>query len=131
MHIEEIERRLDQERERLGAGSCTLYVRDAYWQGEYRLVCMPGVKIREPMYGLVSPAPTKRMICEGETEVFLSNADLIGARCATPHVSSGVHENDRLLFCDFGEREGVKALARLFDLGTDGKPDVVFFCQLR
>jgi hypothetical protein len=128
MDLEKLSHQLDEKRKSLSACSCTLYVRDAYWDGQYRLVCMPGVAIREPMYGLVAPDPSRRAICEGDAEVFQSNPERVpGPKNPIARVPSGIKRRDRLLFAEFREREGVKSYARLFHLGSDGRPEAVFF----
>jgi putative methionine-R-sulfoxide reductase with GAF domain len=127
MEISWLNKLLDDERLNLGATSCTLYVPDTYWDGEYRLVSMPGVKIREPMYGFGFPASSRRLICEGDPEVFESGRSAAAFCGVEPPAPQGVHEEHRMLFGGFGEREGVAAFARLFHPGPDGKPGAVLF----
>ena len=70
--IDEFELILDREREDVGATSCTFYVPDPYWEGDFRLISMPGVKLRERMHGWISSEAIKRLFCEDGLEIFCS-----------------------------------------------------------
>jgi len=54
---------LDLGRQGLRISAVTFYVRDPWWTDEFRLLLMPGVKVREPMYGFLD------LSTEGEDEI--------------------------------------------------------------
>lgn len=113
MNIQEITKLLDEKRAALGASSCTLYVPDPYWTDEYRLVCMPGVKIQEPMYGFISPEQSKRIIYDDRTAIFCPPDELVLAPEEKSTILETIPEDKRILFADFRERERIKSCARL------------------
>lgn len=125
--VEQLTDLLQAARVRLGAASCTFYVVDPYWQTEYRLVCMPGVKLPEPMYGFITPDPSTRYrICEGPDESFTeSDSEREGA--SATGLPLGIPLANRSLFLDFAEREGVQSHARLKNAGLDGSTESIFF----
>ncbi len=112
MHIERLDQLLDKERQRLGATSCTFYVRDPFWVDELRLVCMPGVRLRETMHGFVFTDLTKRLLAADPVELFCRTSELPSP---TPEetVRTSIPSELSYLFSDFAGREGVKAFARL------------------
>jgi len=123
--ISDLEELLNEERLRLGASSCTFYAQDPYWGNEFRLICMPGVMLREPMYGWIFNKRARSHFCEGGLEVFCTEIML-------PKESDEVAtiQADSLngyLFHNFAGREGVKSFARLHHIGTDGAIDAVVF----
>src|SRR6266404_7471755 len=108
--LENIEKTLDRKRRRLGASSCTFYVRDPYWTDEFRLVFMPGVKIQEPMHGFTFSPPAREVIADGESAIFCDFAQR--GRNRRKSVPGTIPSGVRRLFRDFAEREGVVAYAR-------------------
>ncbi len=123
--IGDLERSLDEERERVGAASCTLYVQDPYWTDEVRLVCMPGVKVREPMHGWIFNPNSKRLMCQGKQAVFVSHLELTARSGEHLPVSSSIRFN--YLFQDFRGREQIRAFARLRKKDQDGKVKAILF----
>src|SRR5258708_28085437 len=101
MSIKEITELLHRESAGLGATSCTLYVPDPYWTDEYRLVCMPGVKIQEPMHGFISPDQSKRIIYDGRLTLFCPPDDLIQTSEKLLTIPETIPEDKRILFADF------------------------------
>jgi putative methionine-R-sulfoxide reductase with GAF domain len=124
--IARLERHLDEERVRLGAASCTFYVADPYWQTEYRLVCMPGVKFREPMYGFMTlDRSTHDLICDGPPEKFVTAT--VPENQATNRLPPKIPEGIRSLFLGFSEREGVQSYARLKSVDSNGFVEAILF----
>ena len=109
-----VEAFLEEARRGLNAHSCVSYISDPYWPIEMRLIAMPGVQSKEPMYGFVSPEGTKAVLLRGDAESFCSDA--IGAderRDSMVRVPGTIARELRHLFGDFVEREGIKWSARL------------------
>ncbi len=127
MEIPWLDELMDRVRIRLAAQSCTLYVPDTYWADEYRLVSMPGVRIREPMFGFGFPASSRRIICEGHPEMFLSGLEASTFQGPCDAALAQIEETSRSLFAGFGEREGIGAFSRLFYPGSNDKPAAVLF----
>src|SRR5271157_5199656 len=127
MTPEQLETLLSSEMAALGASSLTLYVQDPYWSDEYRLVCMPGVKIREPMYGFMFPETAKKAISEGAAEIYCPDGIDPRMHDELPPLPKGIKEEWRLLFSSFAPREGVKSCARLFHLSPQGTPAAILF----
>jgi GAF domain-containing protein len=99
----------------LDADSCTFYVRDPFWPDELRLIDMPGVRMPEPMHGFSFPPHSKRVLAEGEPEIFEADSrinDQLREAAGTP--LDGIAEDRRFLFGDFIEREEIKSSVRLW-----------------
>ncbi len=110
---------------RLRAASGTFYVRDPWWPDEYRLLYMPGVRIREPMHGFLFPAGARDAICGGEARKYQQYhpGDDRGRREAPP---PRLGAEERLLFEGFARREGLRGSARLLHHDGDGVAAVLF-----
>jgi GAF domain-containing protein len=121
MNIRELTEYLEHVRVALGAASCTLYVPDPYWIDEFRLVCMPGVKMQEPMHGFLSPDQSRRNIYDGRHILFCPPDRLVDPTRHQIPIPATIPEDKRFLFGDFWEREGVQSCARVG--GVDGSPE--------
>ncbi len=111
----------------IGAASCTLYVRDPFWPDELRLIAMPGVKLTEPMHGFSFPPHSKRVVAEGDLEVFSSDSrsnETLREAADSPRDLIDPEKN--FLFGDFVERESIKSSARLTHQ-VDGRIEAVLF----
>ncbi len=112
----------------LGASSCTFYLRDPFWQNEFRLLCMPGVKIRPPMFGFLHPIDARRILASGMEEEFVtdvrSSTTLFANHGA---VNFKGDEERKRLFGNFVEREGVISCARLQSGSKSGQPTAMLF----
>ncbi|HVQ39683.1 MAG TPA: serine/threonine-protein kinase, partial [Pyrinomonadaceae bacterium] len=98
----------------LGAISSTFYIRDPFWPAELHLVAMPGVKISEPMYGFSFPPHSKKVVAEGDAEIFSADTRFKKElREDTVWPRDQIDPAKRYLFGDFVEREGIKSSARL------------------
>jgi GAF domain-containing protein len=108
-------------RKRVGASSCTFYVRDPIWRHGYHLVAMSGVQITEPMYGFIHrPAPDATDI--SQDKVYTSDV-LDDSRFHSPtDALTGLSGSLRRLYGDFAERERVRSLVRR--LARDPSGDV-------
>lgn len=126
MYIEDLHQLLNEERQLLYAASCTFYVRDPYWPDRFRLVCMPGVRLREPMHGFIFTESGRKIICEGPEEVFCEEPDPIALEEEPPAVPLTIRPELDFLFRDFAGREGVKSYARLFHK-SGGVVDAILF----
>jgi hypothetical protein len=126
MLIERLRQKLDEVRTDLRASSCTFYLRDPHWTDQFRLVAMSGVRFEEPMYGFVSPASARRVIAEGNPEIF-SNHPREDGLGEAPVCIDEMPEENRPLFGDFVEREGVQSSARLIQNNDSGEPEAIFF----
>lgn len=97
-----------------GATSCTFYVRDPFWPDEMHLIAMPGVTVKEPMHGFTFPPHSKRVVAEGELEIFSADTRFKNElREDAGWPLDHIDEDKRFLFGDFVEREGIKSSARL------------------
>lgn len=126
MLIQQLQQRLDKGRADLNALSCTFYFRDPYWSDEFRLVAMSGVRLKEPMYGFVSPASARNTILKGQQEIF-KQTQMARRLRETPVILKFVPEEKRHLFGDFILREGVNAYARLTHVNDDGEREAILF----
>lgn len=118
---------LNEIRKRLEATSCTFYVRDPFWPGELRLLHMDGIRIKEPMHGFVFPSTAKRVISHGGPQVFSAYAENNSRlREAQRQSLESIPPENRYLFGDFIEREGVKSSARLIHY-EGGQIEAVLF----
>jgi GAF domain-containing protein len=128
MHLDNLDRILDEERKLLHADSCTFYVRDPYWPDRFRLVSMPGVRLREPMHGFIFTEGGRRVISEGEKEVFCTEPEqFLPPEEEPPTVPLTIRRDLAFLFRDFAGREGVKSFARLFHIGSGDVVDAILF----
>src|SRR5262249_10588289 len=116
---------LEDSLNRLGAASCTLYVRAPWWTDEFRVVLMPGVRIPDPMHGFLA-APGLSRIPPGEDEVFCPDAptDPRVLEDLGPERLALARRNP--LFGGFVQREGVASCAR-FVHREGGEVQAVFF----
>lgn len=127
MLIQKLQKRLDEGRNELKALSCTFYFRDPYWPNGFRLVAMSGVRLKEPMYGFVSPDSARRTIVKGSKEIFKSQTRMAKRLREAPVILEFVPEDKRPLFGDFIQREGVNAYARLTHTNDDGEREAILF----
>ncbi len=125
MTISEADQLLTGSLEEFQAASFTLYVRDPYWPDEYRLVSMPGVTVKEPMYGFVSPPRSRKVVCEGDPELFCEDARTAHSSQSQVPLQKTVRKH-RELFNDFGMREKVGAYARFFLPAQDRPLGILF-----
>lgn len=96
------------------ASSCTLYVADPWWDGEYRLVLMPGVKITEPMHGLMLPLVSRRRVIGSQTYEFFENA--ASAKQLRDELTGPLSKfaaSKPQIYGDFVMRENVASCARV------------------
>jgi GAF domain-containing protein len=126
MLINSLNRKLKSAAGKLKASSCTFYIRDPHWIDEYRLVAMTGVKRDESMYGFTSPESARRLLTEGEAEVYRTVTPPGEAGDKLPLVG-GVPANIRQLFVGFSEREGVRSYARLTHYNDAGECEAILF----
>jgi GAF domain-containing protein len=125
--LEEGRRRLEDGSKKLGAASCTFYVRDPWWPDEHRLLYMIGVTITEPMYGFLFPASAKQVITSGPPEEYFQYpADAEGPRANPPALFRKLDDEKRVLFESFARREGVKSCARLLHRDGGGVAATLF-----
>jgi GAF domain-containing protein len=117
-------RRLEHGMKELGASSCTFYVCDPWWPGEFRLLLMPGVQYPETMHGFNTPRNAKAVIADDgrpdgtpvRQELFLSDLRATGwldDELSLPPSELELDRDKRLLFARFVVREGVQSCARL------------------
>ncbi len=128
MILDDIKETLAQARLELGAASCTFYVRDPFWQEEFRLIAMPGVRLTEPMQGFSFPPHSKSVLAEGDPVIFTSDSqatEQLREKGSTPLDRIAPDKQD--LFGDFIRREGIKSSARLWHLGEDSTPQAILF----
>jgi GAF domain-containing protein len=127
MILDRTREELELARKRLKAASCTMYVRDPFWPDELRLIAMPGVKLNEPMHGFSFPPHSKRVLIEGEPEIFSADSSTTKQlREVTESPLNLIDRKKRFLFGDFIEREGVKSSARLWHV-KDGRIEAILF----
>ncbi|MCX6591413.1 MAG: hypothetical protein NTZ56_07805 [Acidobacteria bacterium] len=119
--LREVHDYLDTFRASVDARSCTAYVRDPFWPDEYRLVAMPGVAHREPMYGFMFPKESSaRLRGKEDFQVVVTpEAERIGP----PGLKSEIRE----LFGGFACREKVEQYVQLRHFDANGWPEVVLF----
>lgn len=113
--IEQARAIIEDGKQALAASSCTFYVQDPLWHDDWRLLFWPGVKYQEPMHGFIFPESAKRVIVEGEPEIFSAYATTEGRLRGNPVRLQGKMTTGlgKRLFGDFVEREAVKSSARL------------------
>jgi GAF domain-containing protein len=124
--LRRVQRTLDTWCSKCEASSCTFYVRDKLWRGEFRLAAMSNIKYPEPMHGFLSPVSSRARVVEGAPEVYLVHEATDGN---TPLGESldGISAECRRLFGDFVQREGVKVSARLQHRDGHGDVNAVLF----
>jgi GAF domain-containing protein len=126
MLIDSLNQKLAQAAVEFNASSCTFYIRDPHWIDEYRLVAMTGVKQDEAMYGFTSPESARKLLSEGETEVYsISTWQSDGGDGNT--LLANMPEQVRRLFAGFSEREGVKSCARFIHEDPCGERQAILF----
>lgn len=112
----------------LGASSIILYVKDPFWVNEYRLVCMPGVELTEPMHGFMFPDDARHIISEGEkVEVHRQNLRDTRMYSTMYHKTSTIPVDRRRLFGNFVDREHVHSVIRRHFSDSSGKISAVMF----
>lgn len=127
MALDTINNILKTAKRKMRATSCTFYIRDPYWSNELRLVAMPGVRLTEPMHGFSFPPHSKRVLIEGDVEIFSPSAP--SNQQLRENVNTPLNRIDRkirFLFGDFVEREGIKSSARLMHI-ENGRIEAVLF----
>lgn len=128
MVLEDIKQVLESEAKEIGAASCTFYVRDPFWPDELRLIAMPGVHYAEPMHGFTFPPHSKRVVAEGDPEIFSPDSDEAEGplREAAGAPRDQIDTTKSHLFGDFVERENIKSSARLTHK-VNGRIEAVLF----
>ncbi len=115
-----------------GLHSVTVYVRDPWWRGDLRLIAMPGVRVTEPMHGLIFPRHTSDALFTGQEAMFIDDAKRSALLRHPVHGPlSELARRWPTLFGDFVEREEVKSCARFLIKNGTEVGAVVFFNFVR
>jgi len=128
--ISDLERLLNDERKLAGAASCTFYAQDPFWIDDFRLICMPGVSVTEPMYGWTYDERSRTLFCDSGPERFCHDVN-----SEFPPEEQGFEMPSKLprsyLFNGFADREGVKSFARFQHVNEANAIDAVMFVNFR
>jgi GAF domain-containing protein len=120
-----LQEELHQTSVKLGASSCTLYVQDPQWPGEFRLIGMAGVRFPEPMFGFVYADTERRLLSPNDKELFVCLPD--ERERQNESLIAEIPFSNRRLFGGFQEREGVMSFARLIENLESDTGRVVLF----
>lgn len=127
MILDTINKALAKAKDEMKAASCTFYVRDPFWSKELRLIAMPGVQIKEPMYGFAFPPHSTKVVTDGDIEIFSPDTQSDGRlREEMSSPLDRIAAKKRFLFGDFVQREGIRSSARLMQK-VDGRLEAVLF----
>lgn len=112
----------------VGASSAILYIKDPIWLNEYRLICMPGVHLTEPMHGFMYPDDARHLISEGKCfEIHRKNVRDSRMFSKMHHRLHAVPQSRKRLFGNFVEREGVTAVMRRVHIDESGDVSMALF----
>jgi GAF domain-containing protein len=126
---EVLQRTLDETAFNLHASSCTLYLHDPQWPGEWRLIAMTGVRFQEPMYGFVYGGIGRSMLETKDRELFISLRDVDEPE--TRSLSADIEFSNLRLFGNFQQRERVSAFARLTKTVSPDECRLVLFVNFQ
>lgn len=130
--VDKLKAIVSEAQDELGADSCTFYIHDPWWPDDLRILFMFGVRVPEPMHGLLMPSDSRKTVAEG---------DRIKVRRLTKRDRTPLEESSsptlaalvpiRPIFGNFVTREGVCGYARLLVQDGDESPQAAVFFNYR